>query len=190
MQGKGGDNANYDIANNTAGQKTEAVTDDSLSALLFFIIGCLVLGAGLFFVIRCACNADSYVRNAVKRRPTLKKQPNKEDDIEANKQVILSPRELKEKIGAAIIARNKADKLKDAARENGAEDSLRNNSIRELLDGTTAVTIPPRGLALAAQESHPPQQVGAKSVKPLVGGLDESRHEIGSKDFVDNGIND
>lgn len=97
---------------------------------------------------------------------------------------------MKEKIAAAIIAQNKADKLKDAAKENGEDDSLRNNSIRELLEGTTAVTIPPAGLALSAQESHPPQQVGAKSVKPLVGGLDESRQEIESKDFVDNIIND
>ena len=53
-----GDGGKYEIVNNTAGQKTEEITDDSVTALLLFIAGVLLISLTLFFVIRWFLNLD------------------------------------------------------------------------------------------------------------------------------------
>ena len=51
---QGKNEGDYSVANNTAGQKQEEVADDSVTALLLFLLGVVVLSICLICIVRCA----------------------------------------------------------------------------------------------------------------------------------------
>ena len=61
-----GDSGNYQIINNTAGQKTEEISDDSVTALLLFLGGVFILSFTLFCVIRWFLKAEGRETSSAK----------------------------------------------------------------------------------------------------------------------------
>ena len=74
-----GDAGNYEIVNNTAGQKTEETTDDSVTALVLFIVGVLLLSLILFCVIRWFLKLDGR-ESTSSQHTTHRIIKNKKDD--------------------------------------------------------------------------------------------------------------
>ena len=61
------------ISNNTAGQKTERITDDSVKALLLFLLGVLIISMCLICIFKAVSNCGGYHRGQTSNNSSRKK---------------------------------------------------------------------------------------------------------------------
>ena len=218
---QGKNEGDYSVANNTAGQKQEEVTDDSVTALLLFLLGVVVLSIGLVCIVRCAIRfAESRPINnepeAAKGKPKKLAgedgQNDKFKDIEIDGEIIGGAR----KDGAISIGVEKhfAKLAQDESKSYQLADDTERRNLKEadglsqtfgedqhqqntgLINGTAAILAKNNGTSSINQQqdsswtNHPPQQVGAHSVKPIVSGQGELGEGVASNQDIENGRND
>ena len=70
----------YSVANNTAGQKQEEVTDDSVMALLLFLLGAAVLSIAIICITRCASRYIESIPLPEEPKAAAKGKPKKSAD--------------------------------------------------------------------------------------------------------------